>query len=693
MIKQDFITLKGQKIKDNPYPHFNNTNIPNKQFTENFPEELKNDLGVNKKILPYTLQNNFIFKAEDIEVKTIILENDNLKAIFLPEYGGKLYSLYDKRLKKELLFKNQSIMPYNIGLRYAWFAGGIEWNVGNYGHCYTTYDNVFCAILKDNDGNDFLRIYEFERLKSIFWQIDFHLPPEATELICYTKLVNPFNKDTTVYYWANTGLPYKDNMRALFSGNEIIHRSNGRFAYSKLPHTNGICYDDKDITYPKNIDTMIFEYYVQNDTNHLTPWQMAIYPNSHIFYEMSTPKAYCKKLFHWGEYTGGKNWQKLVGSDKNNDKYIEFQTGIAPSQFHDMLFPANSTIEWAQFYGAIQETSDFTQEYSIAQIKANDLLKETSNKLQKLTPILQELSQKQIEEKNIIHYGSGFGYIELKRIELDKDGYIPTSIFFPESGVRPHEAPWLHLLSTGQLKPHEDLSQMSYMTSNKWLPHLETAIYNNPNWFTYYHYGIMALELEDFTKVCSQTYNKELKDNLKLYAYNMFKKSIDLNPTHYTYLCLAMTAAQMRKPQEAKKWWNKILESYPIKEDYCLLKYYFIFLYSIRDYEEIWKVFCSIKEETSVQYDEITIYAAHAAVHLKKYKFLEQFFKIKHFSICEGSTSLIDLWYAYQTQLECDRLNTTNTRKIFDQIKNRKPPENIDYRFGIRTQPKYIFHN
>lgn len=693
MIQQDFIILKGQKIKDNPYPYFSHINPINTKFSDNFPDNLKEDIGHGKRILPYTLQDIFDYKPIDIEVKTIILENNNLKAIFLPEYGGRLYSLYDKRLNKELLFKNQSIIPYNIGLRYAWFAGGVEWNIGNYGHCYTTYDNVFCAILKDNDGNDFLRIYEFERLKSIFWQIDFHLPPEATELICYTKLVNPFKDDTTVYYWANAGLPYKENMRAIFSGNEIIHRGRGEYSYSKLPYTKGILYDGRDITYPNNIDIMIFEYYVQNDTNAVTPWQMAVYPNSHIYYEISTPKAYCKKLFHWGDYIGGKNWQKLVGSDKDSKEYIEFQAGIAPSQFHDMKFPANSTIEWAQFYGALQETADLNQEYSIAQAKANKLLQEKSNKLQELTPILQALSQKEIKKENIIHNGCGFGYIEQKRIELDKDGYVPTSVYFPSSSVRQSEEPWLRLLSTGKLQPHNDLSTMTYMISYKWLPHLEAAVYNSPNWFNYYHYAIMAMELEDFKQVYSKSYNEELKNKMITYAYQAFEQSIKYKPTHYAYRCLAILAAQTNNISEAEQWWNELFKIYPVKEDYALLKYYFNYLFCIKDWNKMWKIFCELEQNSSIQYDDISIRAAHAAIHLKKYNFLEQFFKIEHPSIREGFTELTDLWYAYQTQLECDKLNINNTKQIFNKIKHKEIPINVDYRFGSNVQPKYIINN
>ena len=38
----------------------------------------------------------------DVQLDTQILENNYLKAVFIPSHGGKLWSLYDKKEKREL---------------------------------------------------------------------------------------------------------------------------------------------------------------------------------------------------------------------------------------------------------------------------------------------------------------------------------------------------------------------------------------------------------------------------------------------------------------------------------------------------------------------------------------------------------------------------------------------------------------
>ena len=54
------------------------------------------DFGWTENILPYRHQDLFDRALEPQTFKTAVLENDNLKAVFLPELGGRLWSLYDK---------------------------------------------------------------------------------------------------------------------------------------------------------------------------------------------------------------------------------------------------------------------------------------------------------------------------------------------------------------------------------------------------------------------------------------------------------------------------------------------------------------------------------------------------------------------------------------------------------------------
>lgn len=688
MITQSTIKLYGTKVKNNCYPQFSAYNFYKDNFSDNFPEHLKHDVGVCQKILPYNNQDNYNLCDKLIDVKTIILENDYLKAIFLPEYGGRLYSLYDKRYKKELFLKNNNISAHNIGLRNAWFAGGVEWNVGNYGHCYTTYDNVFCAILKNSNKEEFLRIYEFERLKSIFWQIDFHLPKNATELMCHAKLINPFEKPTTVYYWSNVGLPYNQEMRFLFSGTDIIHRGNGKMNYSQLPKANNVrMMENKDITYPKNFN-MIFEYYVQN--YNATPWQMAIYPNNDIVFEISTECANVKKLFHWGEHAGATTWQDNLAKGTEAKKYIEMQTGIAPSQFHDKIFPANSIFEWSQSFGYISSNNEkLKAEYKIAQMEGHNIIHNAELALLDYEIEMKKCAKQSIEKEDIIHYGSGFGAVEIKRMELDNQNYSLQSMLFPKESITDKEQPWLDLLVNGKLTIPDNLNNITYMISPKWMKYLDNDVKNNTNWYNTLHYGIMAIEAETFEDIFSKTYNVKQRKELYEYAENMLRISEKLKPSVLAKYSLVFVLSKLNNQKEIKNLWEKIIEENDISDDMALRLEYCIFLQKSKQYQRLWDVFVKTKQNNTYYYDRISICGAYAAVVLKKYKFLEQFFSIPHPVIKESETILSDLWFSYQAQL-IQQSNESIEMAFNRAVEQNKLPQHLNYRFGGNKKPKFI---
>ena len=52
--------------------------------------------------LPYLFQDHYNRDQKEGDIKTIVLENQYLKATFYPEYGGRLASLRDKEKNKEL---------------------------------------------------------------------------------------------------------------------------------------------------------------------------------------------------------------------------------------------------------------------------------------------------------------------------------------------------------------------------------------------------------------------------------------------------------------------------------------------------------------------------------------------------------------------------------------------------------------
>ena len=130
--------------------------------------------GFRETAYPYTQQNAYSEERER-EVTVAVLENDEIYAKFLPTLGGRLWALYDKRHKKNIIYKNDVIRFRNLAIRNAWFSGGVEWNCGVIGHSPFTCSQMYCAKVKGANGEEVLRFYEYERIRGVYYQMDFWL--------------------------------------------------------------------------------------------------------------------------------------------------------------------------------------------------------------------------------------------------------------------------------------------------------------------------------------------------------------------------------------------------------------------------------------------------------------------------------------------------------------------------------------
>src|SRR5688500_8073375 len=93
--------------------------------------------------LPYTVQDGYTRQRQPRDPNVAVLENDVLRATFLLEYGGRLWSILHKPSGRELLYVNPIFQPANLAIRNAWFSGGVEWNMGVIGHTPFTVSPLF----------------------------------------------------------------------------------------------------------------------------------------------------------------------------------------------------------------------------------------------------------------------------------------------------------------------------------------------------------------------------------------------------------------------------------------------------------------------------------------------------------------------------------------------------------------------
>ena len=298
--------------------------------------------------LPYTLQDNYDAPEETLTFQAAILENEYLKAVFIPELGGRLWSLYDKENKRDLILENTELIPCNLAIRNAWFAGGVEFNCGRRGHDEQTMSPRFAAVI-ETEKFPVLRIFEFQRDRGTPFQYDCFLPDGERFLYIRGRIWNPNKEMVPMYWWSNIALPEVVGSRVVVPAMTTFANwyDSGNHMLMKLDMPSG---EGFDASYPTNFPHAHDHFYnIPEDTRR---YECLFYPDGYGFCHVSTKRLRGRKLFVWGQCQGGRHWnRKLLGPGL--DAYIELQAGLAQSQQECLPMPPRTAWEWLEGYGAL----------------------------------------------------------------------------------------------------------------------------------------------------------------------------------------------------------------------------------------------------------------------------------------------------------------------------------------------------
>ena len=203
-------------------------------------DEIYENYGRVATVFPYRAYHCYHRECRRKKVRIAILENDFLRAEFLIEYGGRLWKLIDKVTGEHLLDTNDVIRPSNLATRNAWFSGGTEWNISIIGHSPFTMEPVFVAQLEDDEHNPVLRMYEYERIRRVTYQMDFWLGAEDTFLNCRMRIVNPNSEVIPMYWWSNTAVPQYPGGRIVVPSAEAYTNDASGVHKTGIPIVDGV---------------------------------------------------------------------------------------------------------------------------------------------------------------------------------------------------------------------------------------------------------------------------------------------------------------------------------------------------------------------------------------------------------------------------------------------------------------------
>ncbi len=451
------------------------------------PEEVEGYVALGEvSILPYHVQEGYDLALTDQDHQAIVIENAFLRATILPELGGRLYSLWDKKAGRELLFCNPVIRFANLALRDAWFSGGIEWNGGSVpGHTPSTCDPIF-AHRVDTERGPILRLHDFDRISETAWQIDLFLPEGSARLFIHGTIINPNQTPRDVYWWTNASVTNEPGLRVLSPADYGIEHVLPDNHLEPFPFPQRMGFDG---SYPQNWRSATSVFF--RKPGQVQPWLAACRADGSGLAQVSTADLRGRKFFYFGTGQGGQHWLDFLSQPGKGD-YVEIQSGLMPTQNQRFSLDAGDSVGWTECFMPIvvPEAGDPDYVKALRGVAGAIHAELPPQSLSEVDRFLGQAAFLPVTET--LCSGPGWGALHEMLMAKKISSGMEYGASLEES------APWDRLAADGKLMNARDMPD-SFVFSATWRDALDRADCDgNSRWLRFLTLGLMALNDGDF---------------------------------------------------------------------------------------------------------------------------------------------------------------------------------------------------
>lgn len=296
-------------------------------------------------LYPYTSYGHTAEAPQSREMRFVMVENEHLRVTVAPELGGRVYSLFDKRIGQEILYRNPVVKPTRILPIWAYISGGIEFNFP-IAHSPTSCFAVGCdsGIIGDYA---FVRVGEREARSGMEWMVEIGLKEHLPVVIQRTALRNPTGRDHPWMMWSNCAVRST-------AQTEFIYPAGLAFMHGSI--CQEVRWPECGLNWEKNIQRMVGLFWNQGQGNHFGVFHHDLgFGLLHVADPQQVPG---KKLWSYG-FGRHRKWGIQTSDDGNS--YAEIQSGPLADQAQKPNFPAGGERGMIEFWIPVHQRSELEQ--------------------------------------------------------------------------------------------------------------------------------------------------------------------------------------------------------------------------------------------------------------------------------------------------------------------------------------------
>ncbi|MFF3209965.1 DUF5107 domain-containing protein [Streptomyces sp. NPDC002886] len=537
-VRRSVLTLPAAPLgPENPLPALRasgGVHTLDDRSREGLPRDMARQIGYEplRSLLPVRIRDGYQRQRTEGDFETIVIENEHLRVTVLPGLGGRIHSLVHLPTGRELLYRNPVFQPANFALNGAWFSGGIEWNLGATGHTTLSCAPLHAALVPAPDGGVMVRLWEWERLRDLPFQVDLWLPEDSEFLYVGVRVRNPHERPAPVYWWSNIAVPEDAGTRVLAPADEAWHFGYER-SLRRIPVPG---WEGADRTYPLR-STYPADFFYEVDAG-TRPWIASLDADGRGLVQTSTARLRGRKLFVWGAGEGGRRWQEWL-TEPGTGGYAEIQAGLARTQLEHVRLEAGAEFSWLEAYGALSAdpAAVHGDDWAAARAAAGTALEAALPGPAVDAAYEAWRGHADTEPGERLAAGSGWGALEVLC-----GGHKLPGTPFAEDTLGEDQAPWLELWRTGVFPaPRRVAPPGPSLVAPHWRDMLETAPADP---LTEYHLGVAQWHAGDIAQ-----------------AVRSWERGLALAPSRWPLLrCLAVADDLAGDPARAARWYAEAFE-------------------------------------------------------------------------------------------------------------------------------------